>query len=62
MSSGAAIVWVDSIERGDLRLAPTDIEDALSWFKNETGQEAKLFILNPKNEHLAGEADGAKRR
>jgi len=42
-------------------LQPGDIGEALAWFTSKTGQEAELIILNPKNEHLAGEvADGIK--
>ena len=55
-----AIVWAEPIKRGDLCLAPGDIEEALTWFKESTRQEAKLFILNPKNEYLAPEANGIK--
>ena len=51
-----AIVWAEPLERGDLRLAPGDIQEALTWFKDKTGQEPKLIILNRKNEHLAREA------
>ena len=56
-----ALVWAEPLERGDLRLVPGDIQEALSWFKDKTGQEPKLIILNRKNEHLAREAgDGIK--
>ena len=53
---GPMITWCEPIQRGDLRLAPGDIEDALTWFKETTGQDAKLIVLNAKNERYAKEA------
>jgi len=55
--AGSAIVWAEPIERGDLRLVPGDITKALAWFRDKTGREPKLIILNRKNECFAKEAD-----
>ena len=55
------VIWCEPMQRGDLKLAPGDIQDALTWFKGTTGQDAKLIILNPKNERYAKAAgDGVK--
>lgn len=55
------IVWAEPIERGDLRLANSDIGDALAWFKDKTKQEPRLIVLHPSNEHFAEEVgDGVK--
>ncbi len=44
-----------------MRLAEGDIQESCAWFKDKTGQEPKLIILNRGNEHLAQEAgDGMK--
>lgn len=57
----SAIVWAEPIERGDSRLVVGDITKALAWFRDKTGQEPKLIILNRKNECFAKEAgDGIK--
>ena len=58
--SGTVTVWAKPIERGDLRLVAGDVEEALAWFEERTGNEAKLIMLNPKNEHLAQEANDIK--
>lgn len=54
------IVWADQIKRGDLQLAPGDIEDSLAWFRDKAGQVPKMIALNPQNEHLADKATGIK--
>ena len=40
-------VWAEAIERGG-KLAPGDIGEALTCFKDKTEKEASLIILNPK--------------
>ena len=58
---GPMVTWCEPMQRGDLKLAPSDIQDALAWFKETTGHDAKLIVLNPKNDHYAREAgDGVK--
>jgi len=52
---GPVAVQAVPIMRGDMQLQPDDIEEAIAWFKDKTGQEPKLVILNRKNEHLAEE-------
>jgi hypothetical protein len=43
------------MQRGDMKLAPSDIQDALTWYKDITGQDVKLIVLHPKNERYAKE-------
>ena len=50
------VVWAEPVKSGDFDLAPSDIPAAIEWFKEKIGQEPRLIILNPKNEHLAKEA------
>jgi len=49
------VVWAETIGRGDLQLAPGDVEDSLVWFKNKTGQAPNSVALNPGNQYLASE-------
>lgn len=55
--TGEVIVWAKPSERTHLKLMSGDIEKASECFKNKTGEAPKMIALNPKNEHLAGEAD-----
>ena len=50
-------VWAEGIERGG-KLTGGDVKEAIAWYKEKTGREVKLIILNPKNEHLVKEANG----
>lgn len=54
-ASPTALVWCDPVERGDLKLAPGDITDAIKWFTEKTGQPPRQIFLCPKNERFASE-------
>lgn len=53
---GPMTTWCETIERGGIKMAPGDVREAINWFKETTGQEAKLIVLNPRNEKYANEA------
>ena len=57
----SVIVWAEPTERTHLHLLSGDIKRACEWFEDITGQEPKMIVLNPKNEHLAEEADEGKK-
>ena len=50
------VVWCEPIKRGELKVATGDIAKAMTWFKETTGQDAKLIVLHHKNERYAKEA------
>ena len=44
-------IWAEAIERGG-KLTPGDVKEAIAWYKDKTGQEAKLIILQLMNGHI----------
>ena len=61
MGNGSMIVWAEKspkqyLELARLELVKGDISRAISWFKDNTGQEPKQICLNPNCERLAVEA------
>ena len=55
MEANTALVWTEPIERGDLKLAPGDINESITWFKEKAGIDPQLIMLCPKNKAFAGE-------
>lgn len=51
----AALIWAEPFDRGDLKLGPGDIKEAVNRFKEQTGHNLGLIMLCPKNERFAEE-------
>jgi len=51
----AYAIWIE-LREPKMDLLPGDIDQAIQWFNEEIGTMPKLVLLNPKCQHLAGEA------
>jgi hypothetical protein len=48
-------VWSEAKQRANMDLLGSDIEQAISWFKEQFSTEPNLICLHPKCQQLAGE-------
>lgn len=49
------LVWCEPMERKSPQLIATDISHAITWFREETGQEPRLIMVHPSLEAMARE-------
>jgi hypothetical protein len=47
------LVWSEPLERAKAKVIAGDIFKSLAWYKNQTGQDAKLMVLHPSLKELA---------